>query len=70
MKTTDQRYTVQQEECGYAEPMYVARYMGRYIGCAYKQSEADDIVQAHEAARLDMLDDELRQLWEYTSVEG
>jgi hypothetical protein len=49
--STDVRYTVAREHCGYDSPRYVARYCGEWIGQSIARGAAFMLCIGHNARR-------------------
>jgi hypothetical protein len=47
----DSRYTIAMEYCGYAEPRYVVRFCGQWVGQSANRSDARQIAESHNRAR-------------------
>ena len=47
----DRRYAVRLEFCGYAEPRYVVRFCGEWLGQALSYAAAEELVLTRIAAR-------------------
>lgn len=54
--TTDFRYAIRREYCGYALPVWVVRFCGVWIGSSPVQSEALALATAHQEARFAVLE--------------
>ncbi len=50
-QTTDRRYTINCEYCGYAEPRYVARFCDEWIGQDKTRADASALISRHKTAR-------------------
>lgn len=47
----DKRYTIRREWCGYAEPRFVVRFCGDWIGQSASRLDAEAIRDHHAAER-------------------
>lgn len=50
-RKTDSRYSCIKEYCGYAEPRWVVRFCGQWLGQSFNKPIAQAIIVAHQQTR-------------------